>query len=135
MVNPGSYLAPGNNGIPKDYPVRVVREDPEKEGLLFAGTEYGLFVSFNDGASWKIFQQNLPVTPITDLKIHRRDLVLATMGRGFWILDDINLLRQDNLENLNNHMLFKPNSAIRYRAPSGARISETPKVSKAGGNN
>jgi len=125
-------LSSGSNGIPKDYPVRVLREDPIKEGLLYAGTEYGLFISFDDGASWKMFQQNLPVTPITDLKIHRSDLVLATMGRGFWILDDINLLRQGNLENLNNHKLFKPNSAIRYRSPSGTRLSETPKYPKPG---
>ncbi|MBT8181052.1 MAG: hypothetical protein KJO53_05635 [Eudoraea sp.] len=125
-------LSSGSNGIPMDYPVRVLREDPVKEGLLYAGTEYGLFISFDDGANWKIFQQNLPVTPITDLKIHRSDLVLATMGRGFWILDDINLLRQDNIANLNNHMLFKPNSAIRYRAPSGARLSETPKYPRPG---
>ncbi|WP_019670165.1 WD40/YVTN/BNR-like repeat-containing protein [Eudoraea adriatica] len=125
-------LSSGSNGIPGDYPVRVLREDPEKEGLLYAGTEYGLFISFDDGANWKKFQQNLPVTPITDLKIHRSDLVLATMGRGFWILDDINLLRQENIENIKNHMLFKPNSAIRYRVPSGARLSKTPEYPKPG---
>ena len=124
-------LSTGTNGIPKEYPARVVREDPEKEGLLFAGTEYGLFVSFDDGASWKEFQQNLPVTPITDIKIHRNDLVLSTMGRGFWILDDINLLRQENLNQIKEDFLFKPNAAIRYRSPSGARTSEYPKYPKA----
>lgn len=127
-------LTSGTNGIPKEYAVRVVREDPEKEGLLFAGTEYGVFVSFNDGTTWKAFQQNLPITPITDLKIHRGDLVLSTMGRGFWILDDINLLRQDNLVNNKNHIIFKPNSAMRYRAPSGARTSSSPKYPKPGVN-
>ena len=71
------------NGIPADFPTRVVREDPEREGLLYAGTEYGMFISFDDGKNWKPFQQNLPVTPITDLKIHRNDLVMSTMGRGF----------------------------------------------------
>jgi hypothetical protein len=125
-------LTPGTNGIPKESTVRVVREDPEKEGLLFAGTEYGVFVSFNDGATWMAFQQNLPITPISDLKIHRGDLVLSTMGRGFWILDDINLLRQDNLVNIKNNILFKSNSAIRYRTPSGARTSESPKYPKPG---
>ncbi|MGB5782712.1 MAG: hypothetical protein WBM42_12630 [Eudoraea sp.] len=125
-------LTPGTNGIPKEYSVRVVREDPEKEGLLFAGTEYGVFVSFNDGATWMAFQQNLPITPISDLKIHRGDLVLSTMGRGFWILDDINLLRQDNLVNIKNNILFKSNSAIRYRTPSGGRTSESPKYPKPG---
>ncbi|MGB5429578.1 WD40/YVTN/BNR-like repeat-containing protein [Eudoraea sp.] len=125
-------LTSGNNGIPKEYAARVVREDPEKEGLLFAGTEYGVFVSFNDGATWKAFQQNLPITPITDLKIHRGDLVFATMGRGFWILDDINVLRQENLNQIKDDFLFKPNTAIRYRSPSGARTSEYPKYPKPG---
>jgi hypothetical protein len=124
-------LSTGSNGIPKEYPARVVREDPEKEGLLFAGTEYGLFVSFDDGDSWKEFQQNLPLTPITDIKIHRDDLVLSTMGRGFWILDDINVLRQENLNQIKEDFLFKPNTAIRYRSPSGARTSEYPKYPKA----
>ena len=65
-------------GIPADYPVRVLREDPKREGLLFAGTEFGMFISFDDGNNWKSFQQNLPVTPITDIKIHRNDIVLST---------------------------------------------------------
>ncbi len=120
-------ITPGNNGIPKDYPTRVVREDPEKEGMLFAGTEYGLFVSMNDGLLWKPFQQNLPVTPITDMKIHRGDLVLSTMGRSFWILDNITTLRQfDEINNMAHH-LFKPNTTVKYRYPSGARTSTTPK--------
>ncbi|MEE4277922.1 MAG: hypothetical protein V2I82_05560 [Halieaceae bacterium] len=80
-------LTDGSNGIPADHPVRVVREDPERAGLLYAGTEYGVYVSFDDGANWTAFQQNLPVTPITDLQIHRDDLVLSTMGRAFWVLD------------------------------------------------
>ncbi|WP_297794255.1 hypothetical protein [uncultured Eudoraea sp.] len=120
-------LTTGNNGIPQEYPTRVVREDPVKEGLLFAGTEYGIFISLNDGKTWQAFQQNLPTTPVTDLKIHRGDLVLATMGRGFWILEDMNLLRQGNLDKTTNHVLFKPNDGIRYRSPSGARNSKNPK--------
>lgn len=82
-------LTDGTNGIPADYPTRVVREDPDREGLLYAGTEFGLFVSFDNGASWQPFQQNLPVTPVTDIRVHERDLVLSTMGRGFWILDNV----------------------------------------------
>ncbi|MHA7871412.1 MAG: WD40/YVTN/BNR-like repeat-containing protein, partial [Hyphococcus sp.] len=77
-------LTDGKNGIPADAPTRVIREDPVREGLLFAGTEQGVFVSLDDGESWAAFQQNLPITPVTDIKIHRGDLVLSTMGRGFW---------------------------------------------------
>ena len=66
-----TLLTDGKNGIPADFPTRVVREDPEREGLLFAGTEYGVYLSMDDGASWQSFQQNLPITPITDMKIHR----------------------------------------------------------------
>ncbi|HSK08226.1 MAG TPA: hypothetical protein VK911_01520, partial [Vicinamibacterales bacterium] len=82
-------LTDGKNGIPADYPTRVVREDPDREGLLYAGTEFGLFISFDNGARWQPFQQNLPVTPITDMRIHEQDIVLSTMGRGFWILDNV----------------------------------------------
>ncbi|MGB0525781.1 MAG: hypothetical protein ACPGJS_22570 [Flammeovirgaceae bacterium] len=119
-------LTTGENGIPIDCPTRVIREDPNKEGLLFAGTEYGVFVSFDDGKQWKPFQQNLPVTPITDLKIHRDDIVLSTMGRGFWILDNISTLRQYNSESA-GHLLFKPKNTYRYRYPAGAWGSSTPK--------
>ena len=83
------------NGIPSDFPVRVVREDPNKKGLLYAGTEFGIFISRNGGENWESFQQNLPITPITDLKVHRNDIVLSTMGRSFWILDRINFLHHD----------------------------------------
>ena len=86
-------LTPGDNGLPSDYPTRVVREDPSKEGVLYAGTEFGLFISFNDGKNWHPFNNNLPITPITDIKIHQDDIVMSTMGRGFWILDNIISLR------------------------------------------
>ncbi len=108
-----TLLTDGTNGIPADYPVRVVREDPQREGLLFAGTEYGVFVSFDDGQTWQAFQQNLPITPVTDIKIHRGDLVLATMGRGFWIVDDINPLRQSF--DTSGPFLFEPQTSWRYR--------------------
>ncbi len=87
-------LTSGDNGIPSDYPVRVVREDPDREGLLYAGTDYGVFISFDDGASWQSLQFNLPVTPVTDIEVYRHDLVLSTMGRGFWVLDDITPLHE-----------------------------------------
>ena len=87
-------LTEGYEGIPNDHPTRVVREDPERAGLLYAGTEFGFFVSFDNGASWMSLQQNLPATPVTDIRIHRGDLVVSTMGRAFWIMDDIAPLRQ-----------------------------------------
>lgn len=85
-----------SNGIPQGAYTRVVREDDTRKGLLFAGTETGMYISWNGGASWQPFQLNLPVVPITDLKIHRGDLLVATMGRAFWILDDLGLLRQNS---------------------------------------
>ena len=101
------------DGIPSDYPVRVLREDPVREGLLFAGTEFGVFVSFDDGENWKVLQNNLPVTPITDMKVHRDDLVLSTMGRSFWILDNITPLR--TYGNFSQQALLKINDTHRYR--------------------
>lgn len=107
-----------SNGIPSDYTTRVLREDPVREGLLYAGTEFGMFISFDDGKSWKSFQQNLPVTPITDIKIFRGDLILSTMGRAFWILDNITALRDAQINQLKNDVvLFKPDNTIRYRYP------------------
>ncbi len=108
-----TLLTDGTNGIPADCPVRVLREDPLRPGLLFAGTECGMFVSFDDGETWQPFQQNLPLTPVTDIKIHRGDLVLSTMGRGFWILDDISPLRQTF--DPTKPFLFKPQKSWRYR--------------------
>ena len=111
-------LTTGTNGIPADFPTRVIREDPVRAGLLYAGTEYGLFVSFDDGKSWKPFQQNLPVTPVTDIKIFRGDLIVSTMGRSFWILDNITTLRQAEILDLaGKPILFKPDNTIRYRYP------------------
>lgn len=121
-----------NNGIPEDYTTRVLREDPKRRGLLYAGTEYGLFVSFDDGKSWKSFQQNLPVTPITDIKIFRGDLIVSTMGRSFWILDNITALRDSRINNLSDTaVLFKPDNTIRYRYPkvsSNAGAAQYPRT-------
>ena len=106
------------NGIPSDYITRVLREDPVRQGLLYVGTEYGMFVSFDDGKTWTTFQQNLPVTPITDLKIFRGDLVISTMGRGFWILDNITSLRDNSILDIKDTPhLFQPDKTIRYRYP------------------
>ena len=87
-------LTNGENGIPADHFVRVVREDLQNESMLYAGTEFGMYISFDRGAHWQSFQQNLPKTPITDLQVHRGDLVVATQGRSFWIMDDLAILRQ-----------------------------------------
>ncbi len=120
-------------GIPSDFTSKVLREDPVREGLLYAGTEFGMFVSFNEGKTWKSFQQNLPVTPITDIKIFRGDLILSTMGRAFWILDNITSLRQKEINQLTNTAhVFKPDTTIRYRYPkirSRGGIAQYPRTS------
>lgn len=87
-------LTDGKNGIPADWPTRVVREDPDREGLLYAGTEFGMFLSFDNGGHWQAFQLNLPNVPVTDIKVHQKDLVVSTQGRSFWILDNISSLHQ-----------------------------------------
>jgi len=113
-------LTDGKNGIAADEPARVVREDPDRAGLLYAGTEFGMYVSFDNGAHWQSFQMNLPVTPVTDIKIAHNDLVLSTQGRSFWILDDLTPLHQ-----LNDKVaaapafLFAPREAVRTPARGG----------------
>ncbi len=105
------------NGIPDGAFTRVIREDPVRRGLLFAGTETGLYVSLDDGASWRPFQRNLPAVPITDLAIKDGDLVVATQGRSFWILDDLTPLRlwEDPVEASDVH-LFPPRPTPRFMA-------------------
>ncbi len=115
-------ITTGDNGLPSDYPTRVIREDPEKEGVLYAGTEFGLFVSLNDGKTWTEFMNNLPVTPITDMKIHQGDLVMSTMGRGFWILDDISSIGDLTEVSQKSAHLFKPKDGIRYRTRGAAGL-------------
>jgi len=83
-----------DSGIPANAFTRVVREDEVRRDLLFAGTELGLFLSWNGGRDWSPFQLNLPITPITDLRIHQGDLIAATSGRSYWVLDDLNVIRQ-----------------------------------------
>ena len=113
-------LTNGENGIPNDHFVRVVREDPVRDGLLFAGTEFGMYVSIDDGEHWQSLQLNLPHTPITDLAVHRGDLVVSTQGRSFWILDDLSPLRQwsREIEESAGH-LFAPSVAYRTQFRGG----------------
>lgn len=103
-------------GLPERAVVNAVREDPVRRGLLFAATEIGVFVSFNDGEQWEPLQMNLPVTSVRDLVVHDNDLVVGTHGRSFWILDDIAPLRQvkEGTE-IDQPLLFAPSKAIRWR--------------------
>ena len=100
------------NGLPTF--VNVVREDPVRRGMLYAGTEKGMSVSLDDGDHWQSLQQNLPVTSVRDIDVHDNDIVIATHGRSFWIMDDVTPLRQD----ASGTFLFKPATAIRLR-PAG----------------
>jgi photosystem II stability/assembly factor-like uncharacterized protein len=104
------------NGLPDDASVNVVREDPVRQGLLFAGTERAIYVSFNDGDSWQSLQLNLPATSMRDLVVHGDDIVVGTHGRAFWILDDITPLRQITSEAAAaSALLFRPGVAYRVR--------------------
>lgn len=107
------------NGIHEEHFTRVVREDPNHKGLLYAGTETGMYVSFNDGKDWQPFQLNLPIVPITDLAIKDNNLIVATQGRSLWILDDLSLLHQLYNTKPNTNMLFK--SKPTYRMDGGGR--------------
>jgi photosystem II stability/assembly factor-like uncharacterized protein len=108
-----------SQGIPEGYFLNCVREDPGRKGLLYACTEKGVFVSFDDGDHWQPLQLNLPTTSVRDLVIHEDDLVIATHGRSFWILDNVALLRQVTPEVAEKSAwLFKPASAYRVRPGS-----------------
>jgi photosystem II stability/assembly factor-like uncharacterized protein len=126
------------NGIPANAFTRVVREDPNRKGLLIAGTEFGLYISYDDGENWKPFQLNLPITPITDVAFHKRekDLVVATQGRSFYVLDDVPLLYQLNggAPTAETH-LYQPKDVYRFGAGGrggggggrgGAAVGENP---------
>ena len=104
-------------GIPDDDFTRVIREDPERRGLLFAGTETGVYMSFDDGANWQSLRLNLPVAPVHDLMVKNGDLLAATHGRSFWILDNVALLHQFTPSALSaSTHLFAPRAAVRFRA-------------------
>jgi photosystem II stability/assembly factor-like uncharacterized protein len=113
-------LTDGKNGIAADNPTRVVREDPDREGLLYAGTEFGMFISGDDGAHWQPFSLGLPQVPITDIKLHHKDLVVSTQGRSMWILDDVTPLHQIAQQTASSAaVLFKPRDAVRARLGGG----------------
>ena len=115
-------------GLPEGAVVHAVREDPKRKGLLYAGTDLGVFVSWDDGAHWtNSVQTNLPVSPIHDLVVKNDDLVVATHGRSFWILDDISAVRQFGPEVTGaNAYLFKPGTAIRTQAVGGDEAPRGP---------
>ncbi len=114
------------NGISNEHFTRVLRADPKRQGLLYAGTEYGMYVSFNDGANWQPFQLNLPIVPITDLAIKNDNLIAATQGRSFWLIDDISPLHQFTTETAKSEFfLYKPTPG--YRFGPVLRSEETPK--------
>ena len=107
-----------SNGIPEGAYVHAVREDPKRRGLLYAGTELGVYVSFDDGAHWQPLQLNLPTSPIRDLVVKDDDLVVATHGRSFWVLDDLTPLRQINAQVAQADMtLYQPQTAIHLHYP------------------
>lgn len=102
-------------GLPAGVYVHTIKEDPMRQGLLFAGSERNAFVSFDDGDNWQPLQQNLPVSSVRDFEIYQNDLIVGTHGRGIWVIDDISPLRQLNATVLAaDAHLFKPADAIRY---------------------
>jgi photosystem II stability/assembly factor-like uncharacterized protein len=114
-------LTDGKNGIPADWPTRVVREDPDREGLLYAGTEFGMFISFDNGAHWQTFGRNMPNVPVQDIKLHRKDLIVATQGRSLWIMDNVSALHQITPQFATQDVhLYKPRDG--YRTRDGANL-------------
>lgn len=112
------------NGINGEHFTRVLREDPKRKGLLYAGTETGMYISFNDGKDWKPFQLNLPIVPITDLTIKDNNLIVATQGRSLWMIDDLTVIHQLYDADLSKTILFQPNDTYRMRG-GGRRGSLT----------
>ncbi|HLF64287.1 MAG TPA: hypothetical protein VI603_11065 [Saprospiraceae bacterium] len=121
------------NGIASDHFTRVLRADPKRKGLLYAGTESGMYISFDDGANWKAFQLNLPIVPITDLTIKNENLIVATQGRSFWIIDDLTVLHQlsDAIAKA-DQTLYHPMDSYRIDG-SGTTGSRTQGQNHAGG--
>ena len=119
-----------NSGLPADVPTRVVREDLERSNLLYAGTQKGIFVSFDRGEHWQSLQLNLPAVSVNDITIHDRDLVIATWGRALWILDDVSPLRQIETARANTAaaFLFAPAPAVRVRGDNNQDTPLPPEV-------
>jgi hypothetical protein len=131
-----TLMTDGKNGIPADEPTRVVREDPERPGLLFAGTEFGVYVSFDRGGKWQSFQNDLPAMPVTDMKLAHGDMVLSTQGRGFYVLDNLSVLRQlpAPAQAAVAPRLYTPAVAVRVNASGdmGGPASEGPEYTLPG---
>ena len=115
------------NGIDSEHFTRVLREDPKRKGLLYAGTETGMYVSFNDGRNWKPFQLNLPIVPITDCTIKDNNLIVATQGRSLWMIDDLTVIHQMYDADRSGNILFKPKDTYRMRggSRSGSKTTGT----------
>lgn len=114
------------NGINNEHFTRALREDPKRKGLLYAGTETGMYISFNDGQSWESFQLNLPIVPITDLTIKDNNLVVATQGRSVWVIDDLTVLHQmDASKKTASTILFQPKDSYRTKGSAAKEPSKT----------
>nr|WP_298923128.1 glycosyl hydrolase [uncultured Allomuricauda sp.] len=114
------------NGINNEHFTRVLREDPKRKGLLYAGTETGMYVSFNDGRKWEKFQLNLPIVPITDMTIKENNLIVATQGRSIWMIDDLTVLHQLNASAKSaTTMLYKPKDSYRTKGSAAKESSKT----------
>ena len=119
-------------GIPSEHFTRVVRADPKRKGLLYAGTENGMYISFNNGENWEPFQLNLPIVPITDLTIKNNNLIAATQGRSFWLIDDLTPLHQVSNELISQELfMYKPIDS--YRMGGSKRTSKTAGQNHPGG--
>ncbi|HEX5458565.1 MAG TPA: hypothetical protein VFX20_01205 [Steroidobacteraceae bacterium] len=128
----GKHWRQAAQGIPDGDYVRVVRADPERKGLLYAGTEHGIFVSFDDGNSWQSLQRNLPTTAVRDLTVHDGDLIVGTSGRGFWILDDMEPLREASAAIAQSQVhLYAPKPAMRFRLGTYEGEARPPEVPHA----
>ncbi len=122
------------NGIEDEHFTRVVREDPKRKGLLYAGTETGMYISFNDGAKWEKFQMNLPIVPITDLTIKDNNLIVATQGRSVWVIDDLTVLHQlDDTKKSAETVLYQPRESYRTKGNAARRPSLTEGTNLANG--
>ena len=114
------------SGIDDQHFTRVVRADPDREGLLYAGTEYGMYISFDDGKSWKSFKLNLPIVPITDLQVKENNLIVGTQGRSIWIIDDLSPLHQlDDNTAKQEATLYQPKDAYRMKRGRSSSSSKT----------
>lgn len=119
-TNYGESWTKITNGINEEHFTRVLRQDPKRKGLLYVGTETGMYISFNDGKDWKPFQLNLPIVPITDLTIKDNNLIVATQGRSLWMIDDLSVIHQLYDADLSKNVLFTPKDTYRMRGGSRA---------------